>query len=122
MHRLRFLALLIFVTASGAYAERQNNGQRLYSRLNLNRQQPRLLLPPTNAVEMSALSIERDPTSGVSHLKGDAELKIVPGPGLNQIILRADELTYDPNTGDIQTRGNVTVCTTGTIGPTGPCL
>jgi hypothetical protein len=71
---------------------------------------------------MSALSIERDPSSGVSHLKGDAELKMVPGPGLNQIILRADELTYDPNTGDIQTRGNVTVCTAGTLGPNGPCL
>jgi hypothetical protein len=117
MKRIRFLLLALCLTTVSAYAARQATGQRLYSRLNLNRQQPKLLLPTTNAVEMSALSIERDPSSGVSHLKGDAELKMVPGPGLNQIILRADELTYDPNTGDIQTRGNVTVCTTGAILP-----
>ena len=37
-------------------------------------------------------------------------------------ILRADEIIYDPNTGDIETRGQVTICTSGTIGPNGPCL
>lgn len=121
MERLRFLALLLCVIATSAYAARQNNTQRLYSRLNLNRQQPRLLLPRTNAVEMSALTLERDPSSGVTHLKGDVEMKLSPSPGL-LTILRADEVTYDPNTGDIETRGNVTICTAGTIGPTGPCL
>jgi len=121
MQRLRFLALLIFVTASGAYAARQNTSQRLYSRLNLPGQQPRLLLPKVTAVEMSALSLERDPSTGVTHLKGDAEMKLAAGPQF-VTILRADEVAYDPNTGDIQTRGNVTVCTTGTLGPTGPCL
>jgi hypothetical protein len=37
-------------------------------------------------------------------------------------ILRADEVTYNPNTGDIETRGQVTICMSGTVGPNGPCL
>src|SRR4051812_20160666 len=121
MQPSRVLILLLCLTASGAYAARQTNGQRLYSRLNLNRQQPRLLLPTTNALEMSALNLERDPATGVTHLKGDVQMKLAPGPGL-LTVLKADEVTYDPNTGDIETRGNVTICTSGTIAPTGPCL
>jgi hypothetical protein len=121
MKRFRFFVLVLCLTTVSAYAARQNNPQRLYSRLNLNRQQPRLLLPRTNAVEMSASSLERDPSTGVTHLKGDAEIKMAPGPGLTTI-LRADELTYDPKTGDIETRGSVRVCTTATIGMTGQCL
>jgi hypothetical protein len=65
---------------------------------------------------MSALSIEREPSSGVTHLKGAVEIKMGAGPGL-MTILRADEVTYNPDTGDIDTRGNLTICTTGTTGP-----
>jgi hypothetical protein len=122
MKGLRFFVLALCMTASCAYAARQNTGQRLYSRLSLNRHQPRLLLPRINTLEMSALSLERDPSTGVTHLKDAAEIKLPFGQGDNYTILRADEITYDPKTGDIETRGNVTVCTTGTIGPTGPCL
>ena len=121
MHRLRFLFLVACLTSISAFAARQNTSQRLYSRLNLNRQQPKLLLPRTNAVEMSALTLERDPSSGVTHLKGAVEMKLSPSPGL-LTVLKADEVTYDPNTGDIETRGNVTICTAGTVLPTGPCL
>jgi hypothetical protein len=74
MQRIRFLLLLVCFTATSVYAARQNTGQRLSSRLNLDRQQPRLLLPKTNTIELSALSIERDPSSGSTHLKGDAEI------------------------------------------------
>jgi hypothetical protein len=121
MKALRFLVLAVCLAASCAYAARQNAGQRLYSRLNLPRQQPRLLLPQVTALEMSALSMERDPSTGVTHLKGDAEMKLSAGPQF-LTILRADEVAYDPNTGDIETKGDVRICTSGTIGPTGPCL
>ena len=121
MHRFRFLLLVLCLTAVSAYAARQNTGQRLYSRLNLPPQQPRLLLPKIAAIEMSALSMERDPSTGVTHLKGDAEMKLSAGPQF-LTILRADEVAYDPNTGEIETKGNVTICTSGTLGPTGPCL
>jgi len=121
MHRLRFLVLMVCFTTISAYAARQNTGQRLYSRLNLPGQQPRLLLPKVTALEMSALSMERDPSNGVTHLKGDAEMKLSAGPQF-LTILRADEVAYDPKTGNIETRGNVTICTGGTTGPTGPCL
>ena len=121
MKRLRFLFLMVCLTTVAAYAARQNSGQRLSSRLNLPRQQPRLLLPPVNSIEMSALSMEREPTSGITQLKGDAEVKMAMGPE-RLTILRADEVTYDPNTGDIETRGQVTICTSGTVGPNGPCL
>jgi hypothetical protein len=70
---------------------------------------------------MSALSIERDASSGSTHLKGDAEIKMAAGPG-TLTVLHADEIEYDPNNGDIQTKGSVTICTSGTFGPTGPCL
>jgi lipopolysaccharide assembly outer membrane protein LptD (OstA) len=121
MKQIRFLFLVLCLTTVSAYAARQAAGQRLYSRLNLNKQQPRLLLPAAITVEMSALSIERDPSSGVTHLTGEVEMKMAPGTGL-LTILRADEVTYNPNTGDIESRGNVTICTSGTVGPTGPCL
>lgn len=121
MKKLRFLLLALCLTTVSAYAARQGTGQRLYSRLNLNKQQPRVLLPTTNAVEMSALSIDRDPSTGAAHLKGEVEMRMSPSPGL-MTILRADEVTYNPTTGDIQPRGNVTICTSGTLGPTGPCL
>jgi Lipopolysaccharide-assembly, LptC-related len=71
--------------------------------------------------EMSALSMEREPASGVTHLKGDAEVKMALGPDL-LTILRADEITYNPDTGDIETRGQVPICNSGTVGPNGPCL
>jgi hypothetical protein len=67
------------------------------------------------------LSMEREPASGVTHLKGDAEVKMALGPDV-LTILRADEVTYNPNTGDIETRGQVTICNSGTVGPNGPCL
>jgi hypothetical protein len=73
-------------------------------------------------LEMSALSLERDPSNGVTNLKGNAEIKLPLGQGDNFSILRADEITYDPNTGDIETKGDVRICTSGTVGPTGPCL
>jgi Lipopolysaccharide-assembly, LptC-related len=121
MKRFRFLFLMVCMTAASAYAARQNRAQRLSSRLNLERQQPRLLLPRMNSIEMSALSMEREPASGITHLKGDAEAKMALGPDA-LTILRADEIIYDPNTGDIETRGQVTICTSGTIGPNGLCL
>jgi hypothetical protein len=121
MKRLRFLFMMVCLTAVSAYAASQNSGQRLSSRLNLARQQPRLLLPRMNSIEMSALNMEREPASGITHLKGDAEAKMALGPDA-LTILRADEIIYDPSTGDIETRGHVTICTSGTIGPNGLCL
>ena len=121
MKQIRFLLLALCLTAVSAYAARQATGQRLYSRLNLNKQQPRLLLPTTTAIEMSALNMERDPASGLTRLNGAAEIKITYGAGPATIV-RADEITYDLNTGDIEPRGAVTICMSGTLGPTGPCL
>ncbi|HEY2381137.1 MAG TPA: hypothetical protein VGK48_08130 [Terriglobia bacterium] len=64
---------------------------------------------------LSALSIERDVSSGLTHLKGGVELKIASGQ--QYTILRADEVIYDPNTGDIQPMGNISLCMAGGIAP-----
>ena len=120
MKRVRFIVLAACLLTTSAYAARQSTGQRLYSRLSLDRQQPRLLLPAPNNLEMSALSIEREPATGVTHLKGDVELRmLVSTYGL--MMLRADEVVYDPNTGDIQPTGSIRLCSTEGFGDT-PCF
>ena len=109
MPRFRFLFIVILLTAMSAYAARQSGKQRLHFKIGL-AGRPKLLLPRTNTVDMSALSMEKD-DYGMMHLKGDVEIRMAATPRspFPSAVLRTDEAVYDVNTGEIETQGNVRI-------------
>jgi lipopolysaccharide assembly outer membrane protein LptD (OstA) len=111
MQRLRFLFILVCLTGLSVYAAQQTSGQRLHNKIAVTGQQPKLLLPKTNAVEMSALAMEKDESGAMMHLKGDVEIRLSVGTKFPTTVLRTDEAVYDINTGEIQTRGNLKIST-----------
>jgi hypothetical protein len=100
------VAVTVCLTAVASHAARQT--QQTTPRLNFKigispTQQPRLLLPESNTIEFSALSIERD-EANVMHLKGAAEIRFaLPPAGLHRAaVIRTDEATYNVSTAEIQ--------------------
>ena len=109
MPRFRFLFIVVVLSAMSAHAARQSGRERLHFKISL-AGRPKLLLPRTNTVDMSALSMEKD-DYGMMHLKGDVEIRITTPPrsAFPSAVLRTDEAVYDVNTGEIETRGNVRI-------------
>jgi hypothetical protein len=76
-------------------------------------QSPELLNLKTDAVEIKALGIEREPRyPSVIHLRGYVEIstkvKITDSPlQLSIMVVSADEADYHEGTGEIEARGNV---------------
>ena len=111
MQRLRFVVVLVCLTAVTAYAARQNTGQRFHSKIAVAGQQPKLLLPKTIAVEMSALAIELADSGTMTHLKGAVEIRLSFGAKLPTTVVQTDEAVYNVKTGEIETRGVLKVST-----------
>src|SRR5262245_45617197 len=86
------------ITDSGRQASTQ--GQRLYLKVGVPGHQAKLIMPASNSIELSALSMERDDES-VMHLNGAVEMKIGLGPG-RVAVIRSDRATYNLNTAEIQ--------------------
>jgi hypothetical protein len=64
------------------------------------------------SVRLSAMSMDRDRSPPVIHLKGNVRVEMVPAPSRGPhkvIVLRADEADFYEQTGEIQPRGNVRV-------------
>jgi hypothetical protein len=73
--------------------------QRLHLKVAIPGHQPKLIMPSSNSIELSALSMERDDQS-VMHLQGKAEIKFEIGLG-RVAVIRSDRATYNLNTGEI---------------------
>lgn len=110
MPRLRFLFVVVLLTAMPAYAVRQSGRDRLHFKISLIPARPKLLLPRTTLVDMSALNMEKD-NYGMMHLKGAVEIRMsaTPQSPLPLAVLRTDEAVYDVNTGEIEARGDVRI-------------
>lgn len=63
------------------------------------------------SLRLSAISIDRDWSPPITHLKGNVQVEIWSTPRKNNTVtvLRADEADYYENTGEIVPRGNVRV-------------
>ncbi len=66
-------------------------------------------------IHMSAMSIERDWSTSVTHLKGNV-LVYIRGDN-NYIVIRAEEASYNPNTGELIPSGNVRITQEARITP-----
>jgi len=111
MRRAILAVVIVGICAFTSHAARQNAGQKLNFKIAIPPlKQPALVLPPHtgNTIDLSALSMEKDETS--IHLKGSAEIRFGVSPS-KVMVVRADEILYDFNTAEIQTRGNVSIST-----------
>jgi hypothetical protein len=90
------------------FAARQNQ-QRVHLDIAIPRTpQLKLVLPTTTRISLSALEMSRDTASNVMELAGAAEIRIWLGPSAATVV-RADTAVVDLNTGEIQTRGEVSM-------------
>ncbi len=68
-------------------------------------------LPNGEPIIMNALNIERNWTTGITHLKGNVQIDIrqtIQG-GRHYLVIRADEADFNANTGEVIPRGNVRI-------------
>ena len=68
-------------------------------------------LPSGEPIIMNALNIDRNWTTGITHLKGNVQIDIrqtIQG-GRHYLVIRADEADFNVNTGEVIPRGNVRI-------------
>ena len=103
MKRIIAGAVLGSLTVLGSQAAWQGATpvQRLHFKIGIpSGQQPRLVLPDSNTIELSALSMERNDES-ILRLSGAAEIRFALSPS-RAAVIRSDEASYDLNTGEVR--------------------
>ena len=109
MKLLGLIGLTVCLAAIVSHAGTGQDEARIQSTPDL--KQVATTLPSGEPILMSALNIDRTWSDSVTHLKGNVRVEVreTLKAGNRYLLVRADEATYNPGSGEIIPSGNVRI-------------